>query len=273
MSLRVVAKQSRNHGIAALLASFAPRNDIIKMKEEVVKKILNKVKNNYSVIAPHFSETRQRFWNEMRDFAESIGSGDRVLDLGCGNGRLYDALKEKSIDYTGVDNSLELLSFAKGRWGESDNRRFLLGDVTNLDWWKGEKYDVVFLIATLHHIPSEALRKKVLKNVLEILKPNGFLIMTNWALFRKKYLMFLAKNIILKLFGRSELDFGDAMIPWKSNEGGEIIAERYVHAFTLRELKRLVKKTGFEVLENFYIRKGKKAHSWNGWNIVTIAKK
>lgn len=243
------------------------------MKEEVAKKILNKVKENYAVIAPHFSETRQRFWNEMRDFAESMVPGDRVLDLGCGNGRLYDALEDKSINYTGIDNSSELLDFAKKRWGENESRRFLLGDVTNLDWWKGEKYNVVFLVATLHHIPSGDLRKKVLENVGQVLAPNGFLIMTNWALFRKKYLAFLAKNIILKLFGKSDLDFGDAMIPWKSNEGGGVLAERYVHAFTLRELRRLVKGAGFMVLENFYIRKGKRAHSWNGWNIVTIAKK
>lgn len=246
---------------------------ITKMKEEVAKKILNKVKENYAIIAPHFSQTRQKFWNEMRDFAESMVPGDHVLDLGCGNGRLYDTLKDKSINYTGVDNSLELLDFAKKRWGENESRQFLLGDVTNLDWWKGKKYNVVFLIATLHHIPSAELRKKVLENVSKVLTPSGFLIMTNWALFRKKYLVFLARNIILKLFGRSDLDFSDATVPWKSNEGGEILAERYVHAFTLRELKRLVKGEGFEVLENFYIKKGKKAHSWRGWNIVTIAKK
>lgn len=243
------------------------------MKEEVAKKILNKVKADYAVIAPQFSQKRQKFWDEMRDFAESLGPGDRVLDLGCGNGRLYEALKEKSIDYTGVDNSPELLDFAKKRWGENESRRFLLGDATNLDWWKGEKYNVVFLIATLHHIPSENLRKKVLENVGKILAKDGFLIMTNWALFRKKYLTLVAKNIILKLFGRSDLDFGDAMVPWKSSENGKVMAERYVHALTLRELKRLVKESGFEILENFYSIDDRKAHFWNGKNIVTIAKK
>ena len=96
------------------------------MKEDSAKKILEKVKTDYAVIAPHFSQTRQKFWDEMRDFAESLGPGDRVLDLGCGNGRLYEVLKEKSIDYTGVDNSPELLGFAKKRWGENESRRFLL---------------------------------------------------------------------------------------------------------------------------------------------------
>lgn len=243
------------------------------MKPETAKKILEKVKSDYSIIAPQFSEKRQKFWSEMHDFAESLGPGDRVLDLGCGNGRLYDALQDKSIHYTGVDNSPELLDFAKKRWGESESRRFLLGDAMNLDWWKGEKYTVVFLIATLHHIPSENLRKKVLENVGQVLSPNGFLIMTNWALFRKKYLTFLAKNIVLKIFGQSNLDFWDAIVPWKSARTGKVMAERYVHAFTLRELKHLVKESGFEVLENFYIRRGKKVHWWNGWNIVTIAKK
>jgi tRNA (uracil-5-)-methyltransferase TRM9 len=243
------------------------------MKEEVAKKILNKVKESYTVIAPHFSQTRQKFWDEMHDFAESLGSGDCVLDLGCGNGRLYEVLKEKSIDYTGVDNSPELLKFAKKRWGENESRRFLLGDATNLDWWKGEKYDVVFLIAALHHIPSEDLRKKVLKNVGQILSPNGFLIMTNWNLFEGKYFGYIFKNVFKKIIGKSDLDFRDTFVPWKKSGTGEVMAERYFHVFTLRELRRLVKELGFEILENFYSTGGKRTRFWKGKNIVTIAKK
>jgi len=243
------------------------------MKEEVAKKILNKVKADYAVIAPQFSQKRQKFWDEMRDFAESLGSGDRVLDLGCGNGRLYEVLKDKSIDYIGVDNSSELLDLAKKRWGENESRRFLLGDAINLDWWKGEKYNVVFLIATLHHIPSRDLRKKVLENVGRVLSPNGFLIMTNWSLFEGKYPGYIFKNIFRKIIRKSELDFTDTLIPWKSSENGKVLARRYFHAFTLRELKRLVKESGFEILENFYSAGGKRTRFWKGKNIVTIAKK
>lgn len=243
------------------------------MKQEVAKKILEKVKADYSRIAPDFSRTRQKYWEEMREFAKLLKPGDRVLDLGCGNGRLYEVLKDLSISYFGIDNSPELIDFAKKRWGEDEKRRFLVGDATNLDWWDGKKYNVVFVIAVLHHIPGKVLRRKVLENMVQVLEKDGILITTNWNLFQGKYLFKVLKNILRKIVGKSELDFMDALIPWKSAETGEVVAERYVHTFTLRELRRLVKEAGFEILENFYSSEGKKVYWWNGRNIVTVAKK
>jgi ubiquinone/menaquinone biosynthesis C-methylase UbiE len=243
------------------------------MKKEVAKKILEKVKVDYSRIAPDFSRTRQALWEEMKDFKKFVKDGDKILDLGCGNGRLYEIFEGMSIDYLGVDNSPELIEFAKQRWGEDENRKFMVGDATNLDWWDGKKYNAVFVIAVLHHIPSDDLRKKVIQNMAQVLEDGGLLIMTNWDLYQTKYLSFVLKNIFLKTFGRSELDFGDALIPWRDPETRQVVAAKYNHAFTLRELERLVKSAGFEVLENFYSSEGKHAHFWTGKNLVTVAEK
>ncbi len=242
------------------------------MKSEFAKKILEKVKADYSRIAPDFSRTRQTIWEEMKVFRKYVKNGDRVLDLGCGNGRLYEIFEGMSIHYLGVDNSPELIEFARKRWGEDEKRKFIIGDAINLDWWDGKKYNAVFLIAVLHHIPSWELRKKVLENVSNILEENGILVMTNWNLFEGKYLVYILKNIFKKITGKSDLDFMDALIPWKSAETGEIVAERYVHAFTLRELKHLVKEAGLQIVESFYSFGGEKARFWRGKNIVTIAK-
>jgi SAM-dependent methyltransferase len=243
------------------------------MRLEVAEKILNKVRADYSRIAPDFSRTRQKYWEEMRGFAKRLGPGDRVLDLGCGNGRLYEVLKELSIDYLGVDNSPELIEFARKKWGENEKRKFLVGEATNLDWREGGKYNAVFMVAALHHIPGKEMRKRVFQNAAEILEPGGFFIMTNWNLFEGKYPGYILRNILRKIVGKGELDFMDALIPWKNAETGEVMAQRYVHAFTLRELRRLVKEAGFGIVENFYSAGGEKVHFWNGKNIVTIAKK
>jgi ubiquinone/menaquinone biosynthesis C-methylase UbiE len=255
------------------IASLALAMTIWSMKPETAERILNKVKADYSRIAPDFSRTRQKYWEEMRGFAARLKSGDQVLDLGCGNGRLYEVLQDLSISYLGVDNSRELIDFAKRRWNENEKRRFLVGDATNLKWWRGEKYNAVFMIAVLHHIPSRELRKKVLENVAQILEKGGLLIMTNWNLFGGKYPVYILKNILKKIAGKSSLDFMDALIPWKNAATGEVEALRYVHVFTLRELRRLVKEAGLEIVENFYSLGGEKVHGWNGKNIVTIAKK
>jgi len=180
-------------------------------------------------------------------------------------------LKEKSIDYTGIDNSEKLIEAAKKEWGEGNSRRFYVGDVLNFD--DSKKYDVIFMIAVLHHIPGKRLRQEVLEKAGRSLKENGILIMTNWNLFQKSYLAHVLKNIFLKIIFRSKLDFFDALIPWKNFETGKAEARRYVHAFTLRELRGLVKKSNFKIIENFYSNRGRKTSPWDGWNLVTIAKK
>jgi hypothetical protein len=47
----------------------------------------------------------------------------------------------------------------------------------------------------------------------------------------------------------------------------------YYYAFTLRELKKLFSSASFQILENSFVHRGKKARWWNGHNILTVGKK
>ncbi|MFH1192254.1 MAG: class I SAM-dependent methyltransferase [bacterium] len=39
-----------------------------------------------------------------------VKNGMKILDIGCGNGRLLQALENRGIEYVGVDNSRNLIS-------------------------------------------------------------------------------------------------------------------------------------------------------------------
>jgi cyclopropane fatty-acyl-phospholipid synthase-like methyltransferase len=54
---------------------------------------------------------------------EYILPGQKVLDLGCGNGRLFKILKNKNVKYVGVDNSEKLLLEAQKQYSE-DKEKF-----------------------------------------------------------------------------------------------------------------------------------------------------
>jgi len=47
-----------------------------------------------------------------------IENHQKILDLGCGNGRLLNFLKNKKIEYIGVDNSEKLLLEAQKQYPE-----------------------------------------------------------------------------------------------------------------------------------------------------------
>ncbi|MBU0670938.1 class I SAM-dependent methyltransferase [Patescibacteria group bacterium] len=221
------------------------------MQPQLAKEILAKVKSDYNNIAPHFSETRAYSWQEFEDFKQYLKPGLDILDLGCGNGRFYEFLEPFKINYTGVDNSSGLLDEAVKKFPQA---KFIIGDMLNVPI-DNNQYDIVFSIASLHHIPSDELRLRAAKEIYRLLKKDGILIMTNWNLFQDKY---------KKLFGKKNLDNNDLLIPWKDQDGKKL-ADRYYHAFTEKELSELADKSGF-IIKKQYLSEGEK-------NIVSIWKK
>ena len=93
------------------------------MKQETVKKILRLVKDNYAAIAVDFDISRRKeIGPEIRRLTEEVGRGAKVLDAGCGNGRLLEALSNNEIKYLGFDNSAALIALAKKKYPEKDFR-------------------------------------------------------------------------------------------------------------------------------------------------------
>lgn len=234
------------------------------MDNQTANKILEKVKSDYQTIAKDFSDSRNYLWEELKGFEKYTNNDMEILDLGCGNGRLYEIFKGKNIKYTGIDNCARFIKFAQEKYPTVN---FQIGNALDLKF-ENNKFDIVFAIALLHQIPSKELRLKVLKNINCALKNNGLLIMTNWDLWQPNYFKYVLLNNIKKLFNLSKLDHNDALIPWQKSG-----INRYYHAFTKSSLANLLSQTNFKILEHYYVKKGLPANWLNGYNLVTIAQK
>lgn len=232
------------------------------MERQYAEYLLKKTREDYNLIAEDFSRTRYSAWPEFSIFTNFIKEGDKVLDVGCGNGRLLELLKDKKIYYTGVDISEKLIRLAQEKYPQNN---FLIADNLNLPF-SDDNFDKVFSVAVLHNIPSNELRNKALLELNRVLKPGGLLFITVWYLWQKKTAWkSLIKNTFLKLTGRSKLDFNDIFIPWKDSQG-EIRAQRYFHCFTKKELQKLAENTGFKIKKIDLIRR-----SAGFFNLLLIA--
>ncbi len=199
------------------------------MAKLTYSKIKAQLKETYNKIAEEFSQTRKKVWEEMEYLASKVGEGARVLDIGCGNGRLLQVLPG-DIQYLGVDLSAKLVREARKSY---PGKRFITGDFLSLPYAKLSKdYDFVFAIAVFHHLPTKRARLHFLGKVKKLLGKGGKLMLTVWNLWKEK------KH-------RDNIDEkGDIFIPF-----GWEKAPRYYHAFTEEELVQISQEAGFAIEE------------------------
>lgn len=222
------------------------------------RRIQEKVKDDYNEIAKDFAGTRQFPWKEFELFEQYYEEDFDVLDLGCGNGRLLKFLGKYGFgSYLGVDQSEKLLEIARS---EHPNQKFLIADMTDFSKLNKviatESLDAIFAIASFHHV-APRWQLKTLKEWKKLLKPGGYLFMTNWNLHQPKYWPILIRSLIFPVYGLRGL-----LVPWKRT------VKRYYFAFTKRRLSRLLCKAGFKMVFQDY----EPAGIFKGRNIVTIAK-
>lgn len=216
------------------------------MEAKKAQNILELVKRNYQEIAVSFDATRKKeVWPEIRNLSARVNDGESVLDVGCGNGRLLEAMDNKKINYLGVDNSEALINLAKENY---PLEKFLVADILNLDIITDNSFDYVFCLAVLQHIPSQELRLQALRQMRAKLRDTGHLIISNWNLWSSsKHRPLLLRNFWLKILGKYELDYNDLLFSWKDSSGQKV-SERYYHAYTKKELKKLARLAGFRIL-------------------------
>ncbi len=235
------------------------------MREKHTDKIREIVRKTYDAIAGEFDKSRKSQWLEFLYFLEFIENNVKVLDLGCGNGRLYELLRSKKVEYLGVDNNSNLLEKAKENFPEA---RFQLGDMVDLDL-PDNHFNAVFCIAAFHHIPGRKLRHKAVSEMHRVLKKKGVLILTVWNLFQWKYLPALLKSIgSFMLHLGLKYAWNDLRIKWGNHTVG-----RYYHAFLPKEFLRYFKNKDWEIEEFYFTKKGTRVKFWRSYNLCLIARK
>lgn len=112
-------------------------------------------------------------YNHNAGFVSALGAGvvellapqpgERVLDLGCGEGTLAEALRAAGCDVIGVDASAELVTAARAR---GVNAQVMNGEALSFE----RDFDAVFSNAALHWMRDA---DAVLRGVYRALVPGG----------------------------------------------------------------------------------------------------
>jgi ubiquinone/menaquinone biosynthesis C-methylase UbiE len=215
-------------------------------------KIRKDVVGFYDAVAGRFSQTRKNWWESLDFFKKYINDKDKLLDFGCGNGRLLEFVynEDLRVDYTGVDVSAQLIEIAQSKY---KNEKFLIiGNEGEVPFGEGY-FDTIFSIAVFHHF-NPGMAKGALGEMRRVLKKDGVVIITAWHLWNKKRIPFLVKAFFRKII---RLDFSktaDLPFSYSDKKEGQKTYWRTCHWWSKRSLEKLARKNGFEVLESGYSR-------------------
>jgi len=204
------------------------------------------VRETYERIAAHFSKTREYAWPEVEEFLADR-TGDRGLDVGCGNGRHTELLAECTNDAVGVDASRGLLDEAVARARDREfDAAFAQGDAVRLPF-RDSEFGLAVYVATIHHVPSRDARVASLDELARVLTADGEALVSAWSTAHPTF----------------DADDGfDTTVDWTLP--GDETVPRFYHIYAPDEFRADVDASGLE-LRDFELSSG------NCYAVVTPA--
>ena len=235
------------------------------MNSEKTNEILNNLETGYDQMSDKFSNTRKNFWADLEFIKNYIDNGDKILDYGCGNGRLLEILKNKKLKYYGVDISQKLIELAKQKYPEFAGNFMKISSQSSLAF-PDNFFNKIISVAVFHHFP-EKYAQNMAKELYRVIQPEGIAIVTVWNLYQKNRRKNIFNPVVLikKIFNIGEyagFGFGDILIPFQNNQGE--VFKRYHRVYTEKSLLNIFLSAGFEIEKSFLA---------NEKNIVIIMKK
>ena len=165
----------------------------------------------YTYYAKYKGETKDQVYNSLTkksylqvlNLLESFGGGNKILDVGCGNGSFVDAAMEQGYEVKGIELSQTAVDIAQA---------FNL-PVQNIDFFSCEievsSYDVLSMFEVIEHLPEPVL---FLKRAEQVVKPGGLIYLTtpnfksleqrvlgkNWSVFHREHLTYFTPRTLIK---------------------------------------------------------------------------
>lgn len=220
----------------------------------------------YRDAAASFRDARRSPWPGWDRLIEvlrrEIAPGSlSVLDVGCGHGRFAAHLDERLAEsgerfaYLGVDVSEPLLEAARARTYVCCQPELRHADPISAgpESLPDGPFTLTVLFGFLHHVPGDALRRRLLRALADRLAAGGLLAFTSWdfqnhARFRKRVLAWSEYNRLASVpIDVAQLEPGDLLLPW--GDGQEPV--RYCHFSDAAEIEDLLASLPLERVESW----------------------
>ena len=217
------------------------------MQPHIVQQLLDLNRHFYEGQAASFAQSRQQPQPGFAQLQTWLPQPcHRLLDVGCGNGRLgHFLLKQKAISlYTGVDFSEGLLNLAIA----AELGNFHQRDLSQPDSLTGlGKFEAVVCLAALHHIPGQTNRARLLMEMKRCLQKNGRIILSTWQFRDSPRQQRKIRDWDEVRLSATDVEANDYLLTWQRGS----FAYRYVCMIDEKETAVLAEAARLHILSQF----------------------
>jgi len=115
----------------------------------------------------------QDCYHLLEDIYPHLGKDSRVLEIGCGIGRMLRFLALLFPEVHGIDVSPEMIQRAQAYLAQFPNVTAAVGDGRSLAPYADDYFDLVFSYQVFQHIPEEAVIRSYVDEARRVLRPRG----------------------------------------------------------------------------------------------------
>ena len=204
---------------------------------------VNQINQNfYKKHSRSFSNSRDmNFWKGFEVCKSFLKPDFSVLDLGCGNARFLQYLKNEGIpfkSYLGIDSEKSFITENKRKFPEGNFRTQDILDYENFQ--STPPHDLVCVFGVTHHIPDKDFRLRWFSNLRKLVSLNGYMVISFWNFNTEKSVPFEPKEYVAQK--------GDYFLGWKQ----DFSEVRFCHQYDKEELKEIIiLLSDFNLVEEF----------------------
>jgi predicted TPR repeat methyltransferase len=198
-SLRETARLLHDHregceGVALMLrehpepaVSTAPAEDVIAANRAFFDRSVTRGEMAsvaaYSLGDPKILAKATREVVDLLDCWDLLGADRRTLEIGCGIGRMQEALAPRVAEAHGIDISPRMLEAARNRCACLPNVQLTLGSGRDLSPFAADSLDLVYAVDSFPYIAQAgpALAEAHFHEAARVLRPGGDFVIFNYS--------------------------------------------------------------------------------------------
>ena len=114
-------------------------------------------------------------YSHLHEVLRSIDKSSKILEVGCGTGRLLIDARKEGYKVNGLDASPDMLAQLRAKFAENEDLEVLVGEAAKIPK-EDQTYDFVYAIRLLNQTESEAYALDTVTEMLRVTKDDGLVL-------------------------------------------------------------------------------------------------